>query len=277
MNKIINPIYLPNNMRMIDNKTTVNIDVSTQTTTNNIIDGVFIEQYPYYKIEATDRLINIVAGKVTTPYDYTAIGTGATEYNDETAYPNGVSAKYNRKILQLELPQADETESMILWINASRVTGDWIVQVIPTIGDTILGNPFHLKLTESEQVIGLLLTEGQWSVISAYNISDKQFIEDTDIQTGNYTASSFENVLCNSTGGTFTIKFPTNPTHLDEMSITDVAGSCNTNVIALSGEGNKINNSTSPFIIDVDFSYVSFKFIGDSFNNWIVKEIPNTI
>ena len=270
MKKKINPIYLPNNMRMIDNLSTQNIDAETQEVTDNIIDNTFIEQFPFYVVKETDRLINVKADVITTPYDYT------DDYTEDNAYPNGATAKYNRKILQIELPKADEVEEMTLWVNAESITNDWKIQIV-TDGDEIKGNQLHLELTQSNQAVQLLLSSGQWYIISAYDFQEKaSVLTDTPIITEtNYYLNSFDSALIDTNSDSIIAFFPDNPEHLDVIAITDIGGNCRINEIALNGNGKKINNSLSPFIIDVNFSYAEFKYIGEGYNNWIVKEIPN--
>ncbi len=278
MKKIINPIYLPSNLRVIDSGSTKNLTASSQLVTNNIIDQAFVEQFPLYIVDEDDRLINITASDITTPYDYTAIGSNSTEYNAGNAFPLGSTAKYNRKIVQIELPKASETDDMILWVNAVDISNDWIAQIIPANGDTIQGDSAHLEINATSQALQLLLSSGQWYIVSAYNFLVKRnSLIDTDIQTSSYTSQVFDRIQCNTAGGSFLIKFPKTPEDGDEMAVIDVSGTSGVNSIQLSGEGNKINNSTSIFHIDVNFTYIEFLFIGGSYNNWIVKEIPNTI
>jgi hypothetical protein len=87
----------------------------------------------------------------------------------------------------------------------------------------------------------------------------------TTIQTSNYTAKDFEHILCDTTGGAFTITLPLSPAVDSKITITDVADSFGANSLTINPNGNDIDNQASDVVLDESQSITYFY----STNGWV--------
>lgn len=65
------------------------------------------------------------------------------------------------------------------------------------------------------------------------------------VQTTGFTAVSGRAYPCNTTSAAFTVTLPSSPTAGDLITLTDYAGTWNTNNLTVNPNGGKINGSTS--------------------------------
>lgn len=72
-------------------------------------------------------------------------------------------------------------------------------------------------------------------------------------KTAAYTASAGELVLCDTSGGAFTITLPASPSDADRVAIADVAGSAATNNITVGRNAETINGDAEDFVIDQNY------------------------
>lgn len=86
----------------------------------------------------------------------------------------------------------------------------------------------------------------------------------------NYTASNQDKIFLTSSGGSFTIDMPTNPSMGDRVSLAD-GGYASTNNITVSGGGKKILGQNQNYTINTDYKVLDFIFFKDN-SGWIVKD-----
>ncbi len=76
----------------------------------------------------------------------------------------------------------------------------------------------------------------------------------------NYTATSHDVVLVDTTSGPITVTLPTSPVRGDKIKVIDVAGFCATNPITISRNGYNINADTQDVIMDIDFNSIIVEY-----------------
>ncbi len=173
--KKINKIYLPDSIRVFDSATTVDLDVLTQSTRDDVLFDPrtktnYLARFPYYEIKTTDYLVKITAESFDAPYDYAELGTGSSKYNSDTAFPDGDEAVYNRRIFKIILPLAIDKANADLWLYCDHLfaNGDkgWDIVIETQDGETLHGaDGLHL-LSNSGQAVQLLSDGIGWYVIS---------------------------------------------------------------------------------------------------------------
>ena len=89
------------------------------------------------------------------------------------------------------------------------------------------------------------------------------------VQTANFTAVAGNGYPVNTTSGAITVTLPASPTAGQLITITDYAGTANTNAITVNPNGNKIQSSTSNFSITIARQSINFVYI-DSTQGWLV-------
>lgn len=90
--------------------------------------------------------------------------------------------------------------------------------------------------------------------------------------TTDYTATSKERVLCDSSLGVFTVTLPANPSAGDYVFILDCTESFGTNAVTVLGAGtDTISGSTTGLVANVSNAYVQFIFNGSEWKYYIIS------
>lgn len=98
--------------------------------------------------------------------------------------------------------------------------------------------------------------------VSIFSVGGTFVLIPTGTKTNNYIAKQSDNVLCNPSGGGFTVTFPATPTQGGTLSIKNVSTS--TNTILLDGNGKNIEEPVAGFIKSATVSLSTAGFAG----NW---------
>ena len=85
-------------------------------------------------------------------------------------------------------------------------------------------------------------------------------------QTTNYTASSAEGVLTNTSGGVFTVTLPAAPSVGDQVVVADSAGSWGTNNLTVGRNGSTISGSATDLTCDIEGASVQLVYDGTTWN-----------
>ncbi|MAX45484.1 MAG: hypothetical protein CMB24_01650 [Euryarchaeota archaeon] len=85
--------------------------------------------------------------------------------------------------------------------------------------------------------------------------SRKDWVE----KTANYTASSGDALLLNSSGGAFTVTLPSSPSEDDFIDLADATGDLATNMVTLARNGSKICGAEDD--LDIDIKNVGFTLV----------------
>jgi hypothetical protein len=86
----------------------------------------------------------------------------------------------------------------------------------------------------------------------------------------NYTAAVGNELLVDTSVGVVEVTFPPTPVVFDEVKITDVKGTFNTNNVVVKPNGKNIKGDPGDFLIDIDGVSASFIFYDEAYG-WMVK------
>ena len=93
----------------------------------------------------------------------------------------------------------------------------------------------------------------------------------TTVKTSNYSANEGEMVLCDTSGGSFTVTLPATPRHGKVINITDVNSSfSDTNKLIVNPNGNNIVNQATPF--DLVVKQTSYTFVYVTGKGWLLLD-----
>jgi hypothetical protein len=92
-----------------------------------------------------------------------------------------------------------------------------------------------------------------------------------DIKTTSFTATDNQGFFVNTTSGQITITLPSSPSVGDVIGIKDYANTFDTNQCNLNPNGNKIQGSTSNFVINVEGSSIILIYV-DSTRGWVITD-----
>lgn len=91
-----------------------------------------------------------------------------------------------------------------------------------------------------------------------------RFVNDT------YNAAVNDRILCDSTGGPFTITLPPNATVLenDTLQVIDATGTFGTNNVTLARNNSLILSATDDIVLDVNGAVITLLYTGSTYG-WI--------
>lgn len=92
-----------------------------------------------------------------------------------------------------------------------------------------------------------------------WTLATRNFVT-TTAKTANYTASVFERVPVDTTGGAFTITLPASPSEGDSIAFYDVGGALSTNNLTLSRNGETIMGLAED-LEAIDKNYISLEIV----------------
>ena len=116
--------------------------------------------------------------------------------------------------------------------------------------------------------------------VNAHNDTPQDLVN-TGTITGNYTASAFERVIVNTTGGSFALTLPENPRDGDRVAFVDIYGQFGENPLVLSpfrisGVAQyTISDTDDDWLFSAPYSYIELAFVEND-NTWVFLSIPDT-
>jgi len=81
-------------------------------------------------------------------------------------------------------------------------------------------------------------------------------------RTANYTAVPGDRINANTSGGAFTITLPASPATFTEITLTDHAGTWDTNNLTVARNGQNINGGTLDLTCDVEGKQILLRYEG---------------
>lgn len=90
------------------------------------------------------------------------------------------------------------------------------------------------------------------------------------VKTANYTAVAFDDILCDTSAGAFTITLPASPAMWDPVWFTDEAGTFSTYPLTIAANGNKIMGSTYDRTVNTSGASFALIYTGAT-NGWRIK------
>ena len=129
-----------------------------------------------------------------------------------------------------------------------------------TLGDQI----FPVSDGTNGQVI---TTDGNGNLSWVTAATSNSWVE----KTADYTASSGDKIIVNSTSSAITITLPANPTFGDEISIIDGSANAGTNNITVDRNTRNIDGESSDMILDVDGAAFNIVYYNPT-RGWIFTE-----
>jgi hypothetical protein len=91
------------------------------------------------------------------------------------------------------------------------------------------------------------------------------------IKTSGFTASANEGYFCNTTSAAFTVTLPASPSAGDVIGLKDYADTFDTNNLTINANGNKIQGSTTNFVISVEGTAAILLYV-DSTKGWLLVD-----
>ena len=112
------------------------------------------------------------------------------------------------------------------------------------------------------------VTVGSNLTLSAGTLSATGGLAWQSVQTTGFTAVAGRAYPCNTTSAAFTVTLPASPSAGDQITLTDYAGTFQTNNLTISPNGNKIVGLTTNIVLNKNESSVQLVYI-DSQRGWI--------
>ena len=137
-----------------------------------------------------------------------------------------------------------------------------------TNGQLLIGNTTGNTLDKATLTAGtgISVTNGAGSI--TINNSAPS-IDWQSVQTSGFTAVAGKGYPCNTTSAAFTVTLPASPTAGNIITLTDYAGTWQTNNITLNVNGNKFNASASNATLSTKRQSISIVYV-DATQGWIV-------
>ena len=112
--------------------------------------------------------------------------------------------------------------------------------------------------------------------VGAHNDTPLELIN-TLTQTSNYTASAFDRVIMDVSGGPFVVTLPPSPLDGDRVAIYDLFGQFNVNpgIISRGTAGYTISGSTEDWVFSAPYTYIELVYL-ELENTWAFRSIPDT-
>jgi hypothetical protein len=156
---------------------------------------------------------------------------------------------------------------------AANVTGTVAVanggtnQTSYTNGQLLIGNTTGNTLAKATLTAGtgISVTNGAGSITIANSAPSVSW---QSVQTTGFTAVSSNGYPCNTTSAAFTVTLPASPTAGDAITLTDYAGTWQTNNLTVSPNGNNLNGLTSNAVFSTKRQSISLVYI-DATQGWI--------
>ena len=84
-------------------------------------------------------------------------------------------------------------------------------------------------------------------------------------KTGNYTAVAGDKILCDTSGGAFTITLPASPSAGDEVHVLDATASFDSNNLTVGRNSKKIQAATNDLTITTQNTGIGLVFYNDTY------------
>ena len=136
------------------------------------------------------------------------------------------------------------------------------------LGEIIANNKLYFNPQLNTNSGFTIPEESAPTTINALNV--------TEIITSEYTASSWDNVRCNTASGgeggsPFTVNLPASPTDGDIIAISDINNSFNNYPVTLDAGSIDIENNGSTKELNVDNIYIQLIYCSEK-NNWLIED-----
>jgi hypothetical protein len=84
-------------------------------------------------------------------------------------------------------------------------------------------------------------------------------------KTGNYTAVAGDKILCDTSGGAFTITLPASPSAGDEIHVLDATASFDSNNLTIDRNSKKIQGAAADLTITTENTGIGLVFYNDTY------------
>jgi hypothetical protein len=136
-----------------------------------------------------------------------------------------------------------------------------------TNGQLLIGNTTGNTLAKATLTAGtgISVTNGAGSITIANSAPSVAW---QSVQTTGFTGVAGSGYPCNTTSAAFTVTLPASPAAGDAITLTDYAGTWQTNNLTVSPNGNKLNSTTANAIFSTKRQSISLVYI-DATQGWI--------
>jgi hypothetical protein len=137
-----------------------------------------------------------------------------------------------------------------------------------TANNVILGNGTSAPTFVAPSTTGNVLTSNGTTWASSAPAAGG--ITYTTTKTANYTASTNDGVLTNTTAGAFTVTLPASPSNGAQVIVADVAGTWGTNNLTVGRNGSNIADVAQDLVCDISGASVQFVYNSSGTASWEV-------
>jgi hypothetical protein len=162
-------------------------------------------------------------------------------------------------------------------------TGGTVVYTSDAVGKLSGGGANQVAYQTAVDTTGFIAAPTTANTVLTYNGTSLGWagsgLTTTSIKTSSspaYTASANDLVRCDTTTNAFSISLPASPLDGTILAFVDVANSFATHNLTINPNGNKIEDSTSSMIANVNGAYLEFTYISAT-TNWKMLQAPLTV
>lgn len=134
----------------------------------------------------------------------------------------------------------------------------------------------EITLTPGSERIGTVLAVGVsgrvYINIGGGSSGGGQAFTPTTVKTSNYSPNPFELVLCDTSGGAFSLTLPSTPTDQDAIQIQDLAGNFSVNNLEVIS-AKDIMNDPDNWYLDIDYTNIKLVYSADA-DSWFFETTP---
>lgn len=109
---------------------------------------------------------------------------------------------------------------------------------------------------------------------SAFNLAPPPTLQWQPVQIANFTAVAGRAYPCNTTSAAFTVTLPASPSAGNVITLTDYAGTFQTNALTINPNGLKINSTTDNRTLGIERESITLVYI-DNIQGWLTTSFVN--
>lgn len=109
---------------------------------------------------------------------------------------------------------------------------------------------------------------------SAFNLAPPPTLQWQPVQIANFNAVAGRAYPCNTTSAAFTVTLPASPSAGDQITLTDYAGTFQTNALTINPNGLKINSTTDNRTLGIERESITLVYI-DNIQGWLTTSFVN--
>ena len=225
----------------------------------------------YLTTDGTNASWAVVSGGLTS----TAVKTSAyTAVAYDLVRANTTSGSFT-----VTFPTSPADGAQIGVIDIAKTFGSYPLTITPGAGTTIEGDATGVLLDINGTFAAFVYTSAltNWRLLNIPTTTNNAYnngtLYPTAVKTSAYSASSNEIIRCNTSGGAFSVTFPSAPLDGAIIGIVDINNTFAINNLTILPAGKTIEGDVTSYVLDMSSVYVSFIY-SSSTGNWRLLETP---